>query len=932
MKHFKVKALAFFSMFALFQLASQHMTAKNALSVGQLQTEYRTNPIGLDAPSPRLSWIITSSQRGTVQTAYQISAAASEQELKKGKAMLWNSGKIASDQSTQVVYNGVMLQPSQRVYWQVTVWDNKGQTTTSPIAWFETGLLSTNNWAAKWIEPQIIEDPSKPYPAPFLRKSFSVDKTVKSARIYTTAKGLYLMSLNGQRISDNLFAPGWTSYNKRLQYQTYDVTALLTKGANAWGAILGDGWYRGPLVWQGKKNLYGSKSALLAQLNIEYTDGTTQTIITDGSWKATTGPILKSEIYDGEVYDAQKELTGWDLANYNDQSWSGCKEVTYDNSILAAQETVPVRITQTLKPVSKIITPKNELVYDFGQNLVGWIRFSLSGKKGQRIVIHHAEVLDKDGNFYTANLRPAKQEIIYTFKGDGVETFEPHFTYQGFRYIRISEYTDKTEAVNFTACVIHSDMAETGNFTCSDTLVNRLQKNIQWGLRGNFLDVPTDCPQRDERLGWTGDAQVFAPTACFNRNAAPFFTKWMKDLTVDQRADGSVPWVVPMVVEGGGGTGWSDGYGATGWADVATVIPWTVFKTYGDVQILHNQYPSMKKWVDYMIEHSGDRYIFDYGFHFGDWLAFAEYTSLKYNAPDFGYAGANTDKDLIATAYFYYSVGILEQTATILGKQVDAALYRQLRPKIKAAFQREFVTQTGRLTSNTQTAYVLALAFGIMPDEMRETAITRLKDDVLHFGHLTTGFLGTPLICQALTDNGYADIAYMLLFNKQYPGWLYPVTKGATTIWERWDGIKPDGTFQDVGMNSFNHYAYGAVGDWLYSRVAGLTQAEGSAGYKQIVIKPYINNGLTFAEADFESVYGKVSSRWETVNGKLKLLVTIPANTTAKIYFPSTNTASITESGKAITKTTDAKFIETTGGYSVFAVGSGVYVFEGELN
>lgn len=845
---------AFTALFAVANMQAQ------PLKIEQPLTEYRQNPIGIDVAQPRLSWQLASTERGTLQTAYQITAALSEAQLKTGKSLVWNSGKVASNQSVHVPYQGGPLTPSQRVYWQVKVWDNHGRTATSQAAWFETGLREPANWHAQWIVPSWAENPSKPYPSPFFRKEFTLTKKIKEARLYATARGLYLMRLNGRPVTDHLFAPGWTTYHKRLQYQTYDVTPLLSEGANAIGAIVGDGWYRGPLVWQGHKNLYGQKAALLAQLKITFADGSSQWVTTDGSWKASTGPILHSEIYNGEAYDARLELDGWDLPRFDDARWSNCLTAQYDNSVLVAQENVPVRITQTVKPIAKIVTPKGELVYDFGQNLVGWVRFALKGGKGETIVIHHAEVLDKDGNFYTDNLRPAKQEVAYTFKGQGIETFEPHFTFQGFRYIRIEQYNGDTSADNFTACVVHSDMLPTGTFECSDPLVNRLQQNIQWGLRGNFLDVPTDCPQRDERLGWTGDAQVFAPTACFNRLAAPFFAKWLNDLAADQRPDGSVPWVVPMVVEGGGGTGWSDGYGATGWADAATVIPWAIYKTYGDIGILARQYPSMKAWVDYMEKHSGDRYIFDHGFHFGDWLSFAEYTSLKYNAPDYGYAGAHTDKDLVATAYFYHSAGIMEQTARLLGKAAEADRYRQLQSKIKEAFKREFVTQTGRLTSNTQTAYILALAFDVMPLDMRHIAAQRLKDDVLHFGHLTTGFLGTPLICQALTDNGYPDIAYMLLFNKQYPGWLYPVTKGATTIWERWDGIKPDGTFQDVGMNSFNHYAYGAVGDWLYSRVAGLGQSTESAGYKQIVIKPYISPALSFAKAEYLSLYGKIVS------------------------------------------------------------------------
>ncbi|MGB8226046.1 MAG: alpha-L-rhamnosidase C-terminal domain-containing protein, partial [Sedimentisphaerales bacterium] len=491
----------------------------------------------------------------------------------------------------------------------------------------------------------------------------------------------------------------------------------------------------------------------------------------------------------------------------------------------------------------------------------------------------------------------------------------------------VSDYNSDITLNDITGKVIHSDMKPIGDFTCSDTLVNQLQKNIQWSLRGNFLDVPTDCPQRDERLGWTGDAQVFTPTACFNMDATSFYEKWMKDFITDQKQDGSVPWVVPMVVEGGGGTGWSDGYGATGWADAAVIIPWEVYQAYGDKRILENQYQSMKAWVEFMRFHAGDKYIFDYGFHFGDWLAFSEYMSYRYAAPDYGYAGANTEKDLIATAYFYYSTGVLQKIAAILGKEEDARNYAALLPKIKAAFAREFITQTGRLSSGTQTAYILALSFDLVPDTLIPIVAKRLADDVTNFGHLTTGFLGTPLICQTLTQNGYPDLAYMLLFNKRYPSWLYPVTKDATTIWERWDCIKPDNSFQDAGMNSFNHYAYGAVGKWLYSFVAGLSIDPEKPGYKHIIIKPYPTRELTFAKAEHQSVYGKIISEWRWKDSRFILSITIPPNTTATVYLPAGSPEKVAVDNEPVSKSRIVKTVGFQDGWVILEVGSGIYDF-----
>ena len=897
--------------------------------VTNLITEYKTNPIGIDIASPRLSWEITTGDRNIIQIVYQVKAAYSLEKLSSEDNLIWNSGKVNSEQSIHVEYKGPELQSGQRIYWMVKVWDNKGRESEwSEAAFWEMGLLNYSDWKAFWIEPDITEDVTTSSPCPFLRKEFKPGDIIKEAKVYVSSRGLYQLFLNGNKVGDELFTPGWTSYHKRIQYQVYDVTSQLNNGRNAIGVILGDGWFRGYQGWNDEKNFYGNKLALILQLEIIYENGSKEIIVTDKSWKSSTGPILKSDLYNGELYDARLEMNGWDQPGFNDKSWNEVIEKDYSKEVLTASESVPVRITEIIKPVRKFITPEGDMVFDLGQNIVGWVQFKLNGEAGTKITLRHAEVLDKEGNFYTANLRAAKQEVQYIFKGEGEEIFEPHFTFHGFRYIAVDDYPGEVTADNLTGKVIHSDMMPSGNFECSDTLINRLQKNIQWGLRGNFLDVPTDCPQRDERMGWTGDAMVFTPTACFNMNAAPFFTKWMKDLALEQRDDGSVPWVVPNVVKDGGGTGWSDGFGATGWADAAVIIPWVVYQAYGDKRILENQYESMKAWVDYMIKQAGDRYIFDYGFHFGDWLSFAEYHSYIYNAPDYGYAGANTDKDLIATAYFYYSTGLLQKTAKLLGKFEDEKKYNQLLPKIKSAFQNEFITNSGRLTSGTQTAYVLALSFGLIPENMKEKAAERLADDVKHFRHLTTGFLGTPLICQGLSENGYPDLAFMLLFNKRYPSWLYAVTMGATTIWERWDGIKPDSTFQDVGMNSFNHYAYGSIGNWLYSKVAGINTDPEAPGYKKIIIKPLLTEKLGYVKAEYHSMYGNIISHWQLKEGKLELNVIIPANTTAQIHIPAYDKEKILENGSPVSKNENIKVLGIENGRVILETGSGEYNFE----
>lgn len=854
------------------------------MNVRNLRTEYKINPLGIANLNPRLSWRLDTEKENSLQTAYRIKVASTPEALKRNQ-LVWDSDVVSSDRSVFVEYQGPQLVSGQRLYWQVTVWDNQGnQATSGEIAYWEMGLLTSGEWKAAWITPGWEEDTSQSNPCPFFRKEFDVKKRVAKARMYASALGLYELYLNGEKLGKDYFNPGWTTYSKRIQYQVYDLTALLKQGRNALGAIVGDGWYRGFFGFQGERNLYGDKAGLITQLEINYEDDSKEWILSDPSWKSGKGPLLKSEIYHGEFYDARLEIPAWAEPGFDDSKWKKVTILNQSNEVLVPTEGEPVRITETLKPIKKFVTPRGELVFDFGQNLVGWVRFRLKGERGQTIVLHHAEVLDQEGNFYTDNLRVAKAEDVYIFKGEGIEEYEPRFTFHGFRYLRVSEYPGEIGLDDVEGRVVHSDMEKIGEFECSDPLINRLQQNIQWGLRGNFLDVPTDCPQRDERMGWTGDAQAFAPTACFNMNTGAFFTKWMKDLQLDQKDDGNVPWVVPNVLEGGGGTGWSDGYGGTGWADAAVIVPWTVYQSYGDVQILENQYESMKAWVEYMIRHSGSRYIFDYGFHFGDWLSFAEYYTYNYNAPDYGYAGAHTEKDLIATAYFYYSTSLMSKIASLLGRSEDSERYAGFLPKIKEAFHREFITPNGRLVSGTQTAYVLALGFGLIPDQEREAMAKRLADDVRYFGHLTTGFLGTPLLCRVLSDNGYPDLAYQLLFNKRYPSWLYPVTMGATTIWERWDGIKPDGSFQTVGMNSFNHYAYGAVGQWLYSTVAGLNIDSSKPGYKHSIIRPCPTRRLNYAKASLQTMYGLLLSSWEIKGDDIIYKFRIPPNTTATIY------------------------------------------------
>jgi alpha-L-rhamnosidase len=852
-------------------MGSMAVSAVANTGVKDLVCEYHTNPLGIDVQHPRLSWKIFSDEQNVMQTAYEIRVADSPSNLNKKNKQIWSSGKVDSDQSVNVEYQGPENEPMQRVYWQVRIWDNQNKATKwSEPAFWEMGITEPELWTASWITMENEKEKEGSKPSQFFRKEFSTSKKIESARVYVSALGLYELYLNGEKVGDELFTPGWTSYNKRIQYQTYDVTQMLQK-ENTLGAILGDGWYRGNIGFRNQRNYYGDKLALIAQLQVNYTDGTSEIIGTDESWKATTGPIIFSDIYNGETYDARLEMPGWETTSFDDTNWGAAAKLNHPKNILIAPQGVPVKAVEEISPIEIITTPNGETVFDMGQNMVGWVRLKVQGNRGDAVTLKFAEVLDKDGNFYIENLRAAKATDVYILKGNGEEIYEPRFTFHGFRFVKIEGYPGTPGLDDITGVVIYSDMEPTGTFVCSDSLINQLQHNIQWGQKGNFLDVPTDCPQRDERLGWTGDAQVFAPTAAFNFNVAPFYTKWMKDVAADQGPDGKVNHVVPDVLNGAGGS--------TAWADAAIIVPWQTYLAYGDKRILEEQYSSMKAWVEYMKNRAGEDYLWIGDTHYGDWLAFATTRS--------DYPGATTEKDLIATAYFSYSSGLLAKIAEILGKSGDAEKYSELSGKVKNAFINEFVTPGGRLVSHTQTAYALALAFNLLPENLVPKAAEYLAGDVDKFKHLTTGFVGTPLLCKTLSNHGYEDLAFMLLNRKDYPSWLYPVTQGATTIWERWDGQKPDGTFQSAGMNSFNHYAYGAIGEWLYNYVAGIQIDPENPGYKHFFLAPHPGGGLTHAKAVYKSMYGEIKSDWKTEGNQMVYDVTIPANTTATVTLPS---------------------------------------------
>lgn len=810
--------------------------------------ENRVNPIGIDE-NPRFSWKLESDHENVVQVFYQI------QVVHDGK-MVWDSGKVESECSVYVPYMGEDLLPMTRYQVQVSVWDNYEEV-GQKIGFFETGVMK-REWNAKWITHTL---PVQEVVVPVFKMGISSKKEVKAARLYATAQGVYEAYINGRKVGDDFMAPGWTSYHKRLQYQTYDVTALLQR-ENIVEITVANGWFKGSLGFDEKSNNYGDRVALLAMIRMEYADGTYETIGTDENWNVSTGNILDSEIYHGEIqnYLADKKELGNAVLLEQTQEFE-----------LVSQESETVSVVKRFSPIKKIITPKGELVIDFGQNITGLVEVTLPELVGEKLVIRHAETLDKNGNFYMDNLRSARCTDEYIYGVDQVgRVVMPHFTFHGFRYICVEGVSEDVDEKAFVACAMHTNMKQTGFFHTSNALINQLQSNIEWGQRDNFFDIPTDCPQRNERLGWTGDAQVFAGTASYNFNTLLFFKKWLRDMTAETTEEWGVPHVVPNIL--------ADQEGAAAWSDAATIIPWQLYKSFGDKKQLEENYPLMKAWVSYMDDKISENGLWQTGFQYGDWLA------LDIEAGSIDRSGG-TDKYLVANSYYAYSTSIVRDAAQVLGYEEDYNYYKESFKKIKEAINKEYITATGRLVCETQTACVLMLYFDLAKEEYKERIRNTLERNIgAHRNHLTTGFVGTPYLCHCLSEAGLHTLANEIVLKEDFPGWLYAVKKGATTIWERWNSVLPNGDFDESGMNSLNHYAYGSIGSWFYEKVAGITPLE--PGYKKIQIKPALTRGMEEACAVYDSIYGIIKSSYACKNGKIVVNITIPANTTANVLLP----------------------------------------------
>jgi len=1042
-----------------------------------LQCEAMQEPLGIDITAPRLSWQLQDSRRSARQTGYEIRVANSPESLAQDYADIWDSGRVNSDQSVNVLYGGPAVESRRRYYWQVRVWDSQG--TPSPYSqptWWEMGLLSSQDWKAKWITrdmplergdyesspkwiwaandnaltnatpgkhdfrfsfklskkpkaatlfitakdnlaawvngkqivtespmgkfgraqdpwgyfrvipvgkflsaganslaaeaivqqdherpPQagfiallrvemadgkierfisgpewkagpeqtsnawtgqtfddsswpaaavvceIGQDPlGTPWPAQpvdLLRKTFSLAKAVKSARIYSTALGAYQLYLNGQRVGNDVLAPGWTDYRKRVVYQVYDVTEQVRQGGNAIGAILGGGWYADGLSWlQNRYNFGPPPVRLLVQLEVEYTDGSHDSTLSDESWKSKPSPITGSEIYNGENYDARLEQSGWDQASFSDSRWGAVAVAPASPAPVVAQNFQPIRVNEILKPKAVTNPTPGVYIFDLGQNMVGWARLHVSGKAGTKVRIRFGEVLKPNGDLYTENLRTAEATDTYILRGKGQESFEPHFTFHGFRYVELTGYPGIPTADAIDGVVFYTAAPFTIQFSTANPIVNQLWSNILWGQRGNFLSVPTDCPQRDERLGWMGDAEVFWRTASFNANLAAFSHKFTTDIRDAQSPTGAFTDVSPRV----GPTTDS----VAGWADAGVIIPWSAYLQFRDTRLLEDNWAAMEKWMEHIAgSNPNGLWLKERGNDYGDWLAI----------------GSTTSKDLIATAYWAYDASLMMRIAQVLDRPQDEQKYREVFERVRKAFNQEYVKSDGTVGTGSQTSYVLALHMNLLSQKDRAIAAERLVEDIkAHDWHLTTGFLGTPYLMLELSNSVHSDVAYRLLLQNTYPSWGYMIEHGATTMWERWNG---DQMMGDPSMNSYNHYAYGAVAEWLYRYAAGIDELSEDPGFHRIVLHPQFDSTLGAVKATYDSPYGPITSNWKVDGSTIKWDVVIPPNTTSLIYLPGGVATRILEGGKDIRQSTGVSLVLKDSHSAIYQAGAGSYTF-----
>lgn len=950
-----------FPLLGVASLAIASSWTVNAMTVTGLRTEYLPNPLGIDSVAPRLQWRLESSERGARQTAYRVLVASSLKQLRANEGDLWDSGRISGDANTQIEYAGRPLTSGQECFWKVQVWDQHGKAArwSKPAKW-SVGLLAPEDWKAHWISfrdtAPLHTNRSTLFlpPARHYRKDFATGKTVKRAMLYVSALGLAEMHLNGKRVSEAFFEPGWADYHQRVHYRTHEVTGLLRRGDNRLGAIVTEGWYSGyvgygVLVGYGPNKagryFYGRTPALLAQLEIEYTDGSREWVITDASWQVSAGgPIREADLIMGEAFDARRDDPNWcKPGGAQDWHWEtvvraeangSTKAVFHDNQgprevelgfqrppKLQAYAAPPILATQEL-PAQRLTEPQPGVyIFDLGQNFAGVIRLKVKGPAGTRLQIRYGEMLHEDGRLMTENLRKARATDFYTLRGDRRgETWMPRFTYHGFQYVEITGLPARPGLDTVTGIVLHNDTPLTSEFACSDEIMTRFWKNTQWTQRANFLEMPTDCPQRDERLGWMGDAQIYVRTASFNADVAAFFTKWLEDVAEAQRDFGPYPDYAPYPMgHGRPGQTWG-----TAWTDAGIICPWTIWQVYGDTRVIEKMWASMTRFMKWRQERSPDRRGRSDGNTWGDWLNVNEPTPIEF----------------IDAAYFKLDAGLMADMAAAIDRNSEASAYSKLEAEIAAQFVRDYHHGGGALKVDTQTAYAMALSFGLLPEAERAGAAKILAGKIARNDfRMATGFLGTKELLPALTAAGEHDLAVRLFQARHFPSWGYAVVNGANTIWERWDSYTTEFGFngadgkQNASMNSFSHYAFGAAMEWAFRQLAGIdTQGP---GYKHILIRPRppapggnpARQPVDWVKANYDSIQGRITSHWRHTGNRFELETLIPPNTTATIFLPASAAEQITESGRPLGKAKGVTFLRRDGDRVVLAVEAGCYRF-----
>ena len=903
-------------------LLTNGCSEKPQVKVSSLKCENKTTPLGVDIQKPRFSWISVSDQRGVIQQAYQILVASTMEKLNENRPDIWDSGKIASDKSSQVTYEGKPLESNHKYFWKVQIWDQHGGSHVSEPALWTTGLFRDTDWKAKWIGLEKAvgsDDPNRPHTvlsARMLRHEFILDKKVKSANAFISGLGLFELYLNGAKIGDQVLAPGLTEYNKRAFYMTFDVAKYLQQNKNAVGVVLGNGRFFAPRTGGVDKIRSYGFPKVVCQIEIEYEDGTIQTVVSDESWRVTAnGPIRKNNEYDGEFYDARMEFQNWNKTGFDDASWSNAELVAKPCKELVAQPSDPIKINSEITPVGLNKLNQSTYIFDMGQNMVGWVELNVKGKKGDKVTLRFSETLKSDGTLFLANIRSAEVTDTYILKGDGEERWEPCFTYHGFRYVEMVGYPGIPKLATIKGKVVHDALEVTGSFTTSNSLINSIYKNAFWGISGNYRSIPTDCPQRDERQGWLGDRSAECTGESYIFDLSKLYSKWVTDIRDAQLESGSLPDVAPSY--------WPIYSDNTTWPGTFIFASDMLYTQYGDLHTIETNYPAMQKWIEHMSKYLNNSTMPKDTY--GDWCVPPEDLKLI-NSSD---PSRITSSEFIGTVYFYYELRLMEKFARLQGKESDAAQYSKTAEEMKTAFNLRFLDKTEvKYSNNTCTANILPLAFGLVPDQYRERIVDNLLQKIMgeNDGHIGNGLIGGQWLMRALTYNGHADVAYTLASQSTYPGWGYMVKQGATTIWELWNGDRGD-----PGMNSGNHVMLlGDLITWFYENLAGIKADPLIPGFRHILMKPYVLGDLSYVDASYNSIYGRINSSWQLAAGKFTWDVTVPANTTATVYIPTLNKEEVVEGKKPATKSDGIKFIKWENNLEVFEIQSGKYSFSSD--